>query len=371
VNWTIDIIARDWLGEAAAIAVPPEEVLAAFSRCERVLGPDWIERARVGTPGTMPTLNVVGMGQRLACIENLPNNETLVEELRMGEAAAHAELRAIYVLGRLLRPAIELYPTASVGKGERISDFRARRSDAEPWTFVEVTQPDISEEYKELSAQVNSVTNLVETIKRPFALELFLRREPDDFAAFREHVEACCLASPDSNVTVKQELPDGLGLLIFNEYPAGQVVPGDHGEEVVVARLGYSRFIFGPAEPSRQIVLRVPYSDARAERFVSRKARQLPNDAPGLIMIEVAHAPAAYSRWEPLIVRRFRPDMNTRVGGVCLFSSGQMLTDNGATIIDNAKLVLNPHAPIKLPEWVMDSLSAVEAQYDAFIKSKR
>jgi hypothetical protein len=222
-----------------------------------------------------------------------------------------------------------------------------------------------------LSAQVNSVVNLVETIKWPFALELFLRREPDDFAAFREQIEACCLASPESNVTVKQELPDGLGFMIFNEYPAGQIVTGDHGEPVV-PRLGYSRIRAGSDEPSRHIVLRVPYSDERAERFVSREARQLPTDAPGLIMIEVAHAPGAYSSWEPLIARRLRPDMNTRVGGICLFSSGQILTNNGAaTVIDNTKLVLNPHAPIKLLEWVVESLAAVRAQYDALIKSKR
>lgn len=224
--------------------------------------------------------------------------------------------------------------------------------------------------HEDLDAHAASVVKLVETIKRPFALEIFLRREPNDFAAFREHVEAICLASPDSNLSVTQELPDGLGLLIFNEYPAGQVVTGDHGEEVIVPRLGYSRSILGPAEPSRQIVLRVPYSDERAERFVSREARQLPNDAPGLIMIEVAHAPGAYTSWEPLIARRLRPDMNTRVGGICLFSSGQMLTENGPTVIDNTKLDSNPHAPIKLPVWVVESLSAAGAQYSALIKRK-
>jgi hypothetical protein len=62
--------------------------------------------------------------------------------------------------------------------------------------------------------------------------------------------------------------------------------------------------------------------------------------------------------------------MNTRVGGICLFSSGQMLTDNGATVLDKTKLVLNPHAPIKLPEWAVESLSAAGAEYDVLMKSK-
>jgi hypothetical protein len=107
---TIDIINREWLG-GGAIAIPPDEVLTEFFRCERVLGSDWIDRARRGTPGTMPTLNVVAMGQGLAYIENLPNNGTLIEQLRKSEVAAHAELRAIYVLSKAMRPAIELYPT--------------------------------------------------------------------------------------------------------------------------------------------------------------------------------------------------------------------------------------------------------------------
>jgi autotransporter passenger strand-loop-strand repeat protein len=211
VNWTTEIITRDWLG-GAAIAIPSEEVLAAFVRCERMLGPGWIERASIGTPGTMPTLNVVAMGQRLAYIQNVPNNETLIEQLRKGEVAAYAELKAIYVLSNAMRPAIELYPTVLVGKSERLPDFRARCFDTEQWTFIEVTQPDISEEQQDLAPQAQSVVNLVDKIKRSFALEIFLRREPDDFAAFREHVERCCLESPDSSVTVRQELPDGLGL---------------------------------------------------------------------------------------------------------------------------------------------------------------
>jgi hypothetical protein len=251
-----------------------------------------------------------------------------------------------------------------------VSEHRARKSGTRS-LFPTEAQPDISEMHKDLDGHAASVVNLIEKIKRPFAVEIFLRREPDDFAALREHVEAFCLASPNSDVTVRQELPEGLGLMILNECPAGQTVTGDHGEEVVVARLGYSRCILGSDEPARHIVLRIPYTDGRAERFVSREARQLPNDAPGLIMIEVAHAPGAYRSWEPLIARRLRPDVNTRVGGLCLFSSGQMLTESGPTVINQTKLILNPHAQTKLPEWVAKSLSAAGAQYDALMKNKR
>jgi hypothetical protein len=318
----------------------------------------------------MPTLNVVAMGRRLAYIENLPNNERLIEQLKRGEPAAHAELKAIYVLSKALRPLVELYPAAPVGRSERVPDFRVRRSDSEPWIYVEVTRPDISEMHRDLDRHAASVVNLVEAIKKPFTIEIFLRREPDDFAVLREEVEAFCLALSEPNVTVSKELSDGLGLLILNEYPAGQIVTGSHGEEFVVPRLGYSRCILGSDEPARHIVLRIPYSDERAERFVSREARQLPNDAPGLIMIEVAHAPGAYSSWGSLISRRLRPDMNTRVGGICLFSSGQILTEDGPMAVDRTKLILNPHAPIKLPEWVVESLSVVSAQYDALTKRK-
>ena len=45
MTWTIEEIEKDWLA-GGRIAVSPEDVVATFERCERVLGRDWIYARR-------------------------------------------------------------------------------------------------------------------------------------------------------------------------------------------------------------------------------------------------------------------------------------------------------------------------------------
>jgi hypothetical protein len=65
--WTIEEIEREWLG-GSSLAASPQEIIAAFERCELVLGRDWIE-ARYRGKGAVPTLAVVRTGQWLASLE--------------------------------------------------------------------------------------------------------------------------------------------------------------------------------------------------------------------------------------------------------------------------------------------------------------
>lgn len=97
---------------------------------------------------------------------------------------------------------------------------------------------------------------------------------------------------------------------------------------------------------------------------MDQEARQLPRDVPGLIMIDVGDAAGAFGNWEPLIKRRFQPTINTRVGGVCLFSSGVVLTPDGAACLSETKLLVNPHAKVPLPPWVSETIAAAGAEYE-------
>jgi hypothetical protein len=96
----------------------------------------------------------------------------------------------------------------------------------------------------------------------------------------------------------------------------------------------------------------------RAERFISSEAAQLSGDAPGLIMVEMTNTKTGFKSWEPLIKRRFQPTIQTRVGGVCLFSSGILLTSTGFAVPSQTKLLLNPHATLPLPSWINTTLEA-------------
>ena len=100
MSWTYDEIAKDWLG-ASVIAVPTEEVVAAFERCEQVLGRDWINQSRgTFTTGAAPTLHVVTTGQRLASLDGIAATDSLVSKLAKGDSSAKHKVAALQPAAR-------------------------------------------------------------------------------------------------------------------------------------------------------------------------------------------------------------------------------------------------------------------------------
>jgi hypothetical protein len=111
---------------------------------------------------------------------------------------------------------------------------------------------------------------------------------------------------------------------------------------------------------TRSIVVRFPYSDARAEAFLRQKARQLPKEAPGIVMIDVARATAAMRTWAPLLSARLRPDQHTRVSAICLFRGGILLTPAGEDWVPETIVITNPHARYPAPDWLVSRLRSHE-----------
>jgi hypothetical protein len=157
----------------------------------------------------------------------------------------------------------------------------------------------------------------VASIRRSFALEVFLRREPTD-----SEVDALVLRIPElcqADRAVREEV-EGLGLLLLNFGQPSLFVLQDHPGEEDRPRIGVMRVVTGGDEPTRHIAVRIAFTDERAEEFLRQEARQLPNDAPGLIMIQTANTPGAFRTWGTLLARGFHPTLHTRVGAACLFS---------------------------------------------------
>jgi hypothetical protein len=367
VPLTYEEIERGWLA-GGRIPITPEEVVAAFDRCERILGRGWIDQSRGNTHGPAPTLSVVIMGQRLASLHGLARTDQLIEKVRNGDPSAYAELHAIHLLACDRQTEFELFPEVEIKTRQRVPDFRAKR-DGSAWVYVEVTRPEMSEVAERAQATLNALAAVVSMIIKPIALEVFLRREPTDeeLDALPSHITTFCSEDTSS----RGELPNGLGLLIHSEHPPGMLILTDHVGEEVSPRLGAARMITGSNEPTRHVMVRMPYSDARAERFISREAAQLPPAAPGLIMVDMTETQTGFASWEPLVNRRFQPAIHTRVGGVCLFSSGTLPTQDGLAVLSQTKLLLNPHANIVLPRWVDAALTSAGAEFKRVIDSKR
>ena len=362
-------IERQWL-RGGRIAYAAKEAVDAFNLVERMLGAAWMKEhntsggAEVWGPG--PTAAIVHMGRRLASLEGLAGVDDLVRRIQRNDESAPAELTTIDLLRRDRSSVrVELGPNVMVDGGPRKPDLRVREATDDPWTYVEVTQPDTSEAQERVENVMGRVTALVSEIRKSFSLEVFLRRTPTGTEVDVLITEARRMCSSDGVVRV--ELPDGLGLLLLNQNQPGEIVLDDHGEPNV-PRLGRAQAIGGGSEPHRHIGVRMAYADDRAERFFGREAKQLPTDAPGLIVIAMGRAPGGFKVWEPLIRRRFQPTINTRVSAVCLLGGASISTPEGEKRLNETKLLLNPHAAFPLPQWLAGALTKAGEEFQRYAR---
>lgn len=359
--WTYDEIERDWL-QGGRIAVDKQEIVSSFDRVEAVLGKEWIRRVRhphdgVVHSGLVPTLDVTIMGQQLQALERAEGQkEELIRKLLGGDESAEAELTALYLLHQCGPDAMELYP--SVGDG--VADLRLRKT-GELWTYVEVTQPDWSEAKERADTVMNSIISLLRSIKRCFALEVFLRREPSatEIGLLLDQIPGfCSLEGPR-----REDLDDGLGYLVLNATTPG-VIATEQAEGQ--SRIGMAQVISGGDEPRRHISVRMIFGDDRAEAVLRKEARQLPDDSPGLIVTAMGRSPGGFRVWQPIICRRFQPNIHTRVGGLCMYSGGLLATEYGEAWLPATKVIVNPNARFKLPSWVADGLTALGRDYEKY-----
>lgn len=351
--YTYDEIDRAWQ-LAESTPVPPEELVAIFDRCERMLGRQWTDQARGRMVGPGAVFKIIAIGQRLVFIDGLPKSEELIKKLRLNDPSAHAELHAIALVGRSGNVEFDLFPEVMVGTRRRVPDFRARSGQG-LWVCVEVTRPDMSEVALRAQEITSTLAGVVQRIDRSIALEVFLRREPDEAEIAGIGEQLLTFSTLEAR---RDELPGDLGFLFRSEHAPGVVSVTDHPGEVISPRVGTAKLIGGGNEPTRHVQVRMPFSDQRADRFIAEEAKQLPDDSPGLIMVDLTNVLSGFKAWEPLIRRRFQPTMNRKIGGVCLFSSGTTTTGVGLSWFSETNMLVNPHAGIGLPAWLTVTLAA-------------
>lgn len=155
--------------------------------------------------------------------------------------------------------------------------------------------------------------------------------------------------------------------MILNHTTANQVVPYQHPEDDGHPRLAMAKAIVGGSEPPRQLSVTMPYADARAEAFLTSEARQLPTDAPGLVMIDKANAPGGFKEWVPLLQRRLQPKIHTRVSGICLFFEAILPAERGIAQLMETRLLRNPHARLPIPAWIVSAVEEARAEFNVAI----
>lgn len=348
MGWTIERIESELLlVRANELTWTQEVTLAAVNRAEDLLGPNWIQSQTRGAKGLAVGVPIIQTGAELRSLEGARNAQPLLDEIRRNTLSAFAELSAIHLLrSKHWNVELELYPEV----GNRKPDFRIRKP-GDPWTTTEVTNPVDSKALTSLRNRVGKLAKNLAQIDHPFSLEVLFTKAPNEkeLEILAARLPEFCTLNGRHHAT----LNDGLGHLFLNDVEVGQLIGHEVAEPGNVPLIGMAVLVGGPAgKPTRQIIVRVPFTDERAARILEDEAPQLPRNEISLIIVEVGHAPGGLESWVPLLKRRFGPNINTRVSGVGLYKKSTGTVDGRYGVVLESKLVVNPHPQQKLPRWI-------------------
>jgi hypothetical protein len=120
----------------------------------------------------------------------------------------------------------------------------------------------------------------------------------------------------------------------------------------------------GPGgRPRNQVSVQSVFTDRRTNQVLRQEAEQLPNDGPGLIMVDIGHS-GDFETWSSLISRQLQPRIrrgrvssvskHSKVSGVCLFSAYFADSEGRRDFVVNAQLLNNPLATHPLPSWIAE-----------------
>ncbi len=362
MGWTCGKIEDEWLS-GGRVAASSEAIVAAFETVEQLLGRPWLEAQRVQSDGSCvtgasPVAAVVSMGQKLHGLQGAPGIADVLERIRSGSRAARSELTAAHLCkGTDDSVIVEFGVPVAVGSGEKVPDFRLRRGD-EPWIYVEVAAPGVSELGQRASDVLEELGAMLTNVPFGRVAEVLLRQDPSEseIADIRQALVAQLEQEGPSRYDMK-----GLALILVDHAEPGKLVLENHGEPSL-PRLGRVDFEMKGGK-RKHLAVRYAFSDERAEQFLNSEARQLPREFAALVMVDVSEASGAMKAWEPLLRRRFQPSMHTRVGGVCLFSGGVCNLSDGESCEVWTQVVLNQYATHPAPEWLVRSLESWKDPY--------
>jgi hypothetical protein len=353
VAWSFERIAAEWLQDAA-VTLSPARLMRLFEIVEAAFGREWMEgrRGPSAATGSYPTMRIVNAGQLIEAVADLPGGNELLERLKADEPGSVAESLVVAAI-RWSDPAINLTlsPPVRVGQRDRRPDVLAER-DAER-VYVEVSTPQRTDEYQAVQARIQALADRA-LVATPFGnvSEIYLHREPSDqeMASLVEMIGRMCAVGGERLVA------GDVANVVVNSCEPTVVVPYDHpGPYRPRLSIACAQV---QGEQRRHAVVRCPFTDERAAQFMRRKARQLPSDAPGIVVLHVSGAVGAMKTWKAVLRHRLRPDQHTRVSAVVLIESGMHGTSTGEAWMHSATVLVNDHAAMPAPAWALAPFNA-------------
>lgn len=318
-RWTWRTIRARWPG-VTDLGYERSAIVEAFNLREELLGAASSPTIQPQV-GTYAPLQIVCDGRRLSALNGIPRTERFVSRLRRADASAWSELEALYILrSGPAQTDVELDPRVRHGTRDRLADNRIRERGLLPWTYVEVTRPDVSRAHASVRDIVRESISKVTAGERR-AVSLTLRRRPlgDELSALGAALSDRAAGGSSGSI----ELPRNLGTL---------AVQSDRIEA-----------------PQGLAMIRTAIPDPRGVDILSTEAAQLPADSPALVMVDVEDA---MEDWAQSIRDAFAAKRYRWVSAAALFASGFIPGSTGESWVVSVRLLENPNAVLRLPSWI-------------------
>ena len=367
MTYTSDFIKNTWLVEGS-VPYSENQVVDAFNEIQNTLGKGWLDRIKFsnGTEMTGPYVTIVAveLGLKLQVLKKGENYDSLITKLlsqnEIERIKGLAELDAICFFCITNDIVFELEPQVSrPGKTSSHPDFRVKKINESEWTYVEVKQPDMSEENKSVQIIIEKIQKLFSGYNNYISLELMLLHIPTEEEISLIENKCSLLFSQADKKEIEIE---GLGMIKINYTETILYSPSEyHGftDKPVFATLNslVEKEENGIPTLKKLIACRIAVSDERASRFLINASEQLSDTSPNLIWIDGKNVPSI-KNWANLINKQFRdkPALNRKVSGLVTFFSGIGLNNDIISVITSKALIENETSNFKIPDWIIDKL---------------
>jgi len=332
-------VVQTWfLGQPTTIA--EDQGWLALGTLER-LAPERIDELNQ-LPTSFPLLmsRAIRLGLDLALCEPCTGFERVLARARKGERSAISEI----MWGALLIRAgysIELEPAV----GTRRADTLIATEHGN--VYAELIAPGMSKETTQKLEAMRVLAERVRLVSPRIRLELHLSKDPRevDVDELLPCVENALRRRQSGSVQL------AVGAARWQAFRPQASWIGSVSPSTDLARFGVVSFSLGHPD-SCLVNVTADISDARIERMVYKKGRQLNRDEANLLVLDAAGVAGSRGEWDPLVRRRFQPDRNTRFGAVVMLHEN--CEQHELRLV--ASVVRNPYARREIPASLVEAL---------------
>lgn len=257
------------------------------------LGLGWIDRRASGARGRLIADPIALLGLDLFELEQLEGFNRLRRRLR--RSATYESVRSEVLVGAHLRRRglrVQIEPRVFAGGRERNPDFLVKG----PWgrAFLEVMTPSTSEEMDRVLRSVEELsTSLFRALgDRELSVGVWSDTQLDSERDFAHVAGVAESVGNDLRHWERFEPRSGLVVCIGPRERDRPTQWPDLATKTGVVRLGSATFPFPRRQAGPRIEVRAEFKDTRINRFLGRKAAQLPSGAPNALIFVGSRVPA-------------------------------------------------------------------------------